>query len=165
MLKAKVLAALNKQIAHEFSNAHSYQAVSLYFAGLNLHGLEAFMAKQVSDEREHAHKFIAHVVDRGGKVELEAIPAPKINFKSPLEAARHVAELEKATTGTIHKLFELAEQDKDAALQVCLHWFINEQVEEEQWSTELLELMTQFSEHPGQLFMLDHQWGKRVKAD
>ena len=44
MIKKQVLAALNKQIQHEQSNAHAYQAVSLYFSSLNLHGLEAFMA-------------------------------------------------------------------------------------------------------------------------
>jgi len=48
------------------------------------------------------------------------------------------------------------------ALEVLLHWFITEQVEEEKWSGELMALVEQFHERPGQLFMLDHQWGKRV---
>ena len=164
MIKTSILNAINKQIQHEQSNAHAYKAVSLYFGGLNLHGLEAFMAKQVEDERMHAEKFIRHLVDRGGKVEVAAIPAPKGKLETPLDAAKLVRDLERVTTDTINHLFELARKEGDYALEVLLHWYINEQVEEEQWSGELLALMEQFSDHPGQLFMLDHQWGKRVKA-
>lgn len=163
MVKPAIVAAVNKQIQHEQSNAHAYQAVSLYFAGLNLHGIEAFMAKQVEDEREHADKFIKHLMDRGAKVELAALPAPKNAFGSPLEAAQYVLDLERQTTGFIHKLYEQAGKEGDYALQTLLHWYIDEQVEEEQWAEELTALLTEFNGHPGQVFMLDHQWGKRVK--
>jgi ferritin len=163
MIKESVLAAVNKQIQHEQNNAHAYQAVSLYFGTLNLHGIEAFMAKQVADERGHAGKFIEHLVDRSGKVELGAIAAPKNTFGSPLEAIKFVRDLERHTTETIHRLCELARKEGDWALEVLLQWFVNEQVEEEQWADELFALMEQFHGNPGQLFMLDHQWGKRVK--
>lgn len=164
MIKKNVLAALNQQIQHEQSNAHAYQAVSLYFASINLHGLEAFMAQQAEDEREHAAKFIEHVVDRSGQVELAALAAPKNSFASPLEAVKHVQALERHTTETIHRLCELARKESDWALEVLLQWYVNEQVEEEQWSDELTALMEQFQASPGQVFMLDHQWGKRVKS-
>jgi ferritin len=164
MIKTPVLAALNKQIQHEQSNAHAYRAASLYFGRLNLHGLEAFMAKQGQEEQMHADKLIEHVCDRGGQVELGAISAPWTSFESPLEAAKSVRDLERNTTVLIHGLYELARKEGDYALEVLLHWFITEQVEEEQWSGELMAQMEQFYEHPGQLFMLDYQWGKRVKA-
>jgi ferritin len=165
MIKPNVLSALNKQIQHEQSNAQAYRAVSLYFGRINLHGLEAFMAKQVHDEQMHAEKLIEHVCDRGGHVELGAMSAPSPNFKSPLEAVKLVRDLEHVTTEMIHGLYELARKEGDHALEVRLHWFINEQVEEEKWSGELASLMQQFHEHPGQVFMLDHQWGKRVETD
>ena len=74
-------------------------------------------------------------------------------------------DLERATTETIHRLYELARTENDYALEVRLHWFITEQIEEEKWSSELASLMQQFHEHPGQVFMLDHQWGKRLKEN
>ena len=163
MIKPAILAALNKQIQHEQTNSHLYLAVSLYFSQLSLHGIEAFMAKQVEDERTHAAKFIQFVHDRGGKVELGAISAPPKDFSSPLQAVTLVRDAERATTAQIHALFDLAKKESDPALETLLHWYITEQVEEEQWSDELTALMTQFHAHPGQLFMLDHQWGKRVK--
>ena len=153
MIKTPILAALNKQIQHEQSNAHAYQAVSLYFGGLNLHGLEAFMTRQGQEERAHADKLIQHVRDRGGDVELRTVPAPKADFTSPLDAANAVRELERTTTEMIHRLYELARKESDYALEVLLHWFISEQVEEEKWSSELSALMQQFQDHPGEVFM------------
>jgi ferritin len=76
-----------------------------------------------------------------------------------------VEALERATTGTIHCLFELARKEGDWALEVLLGWYITEQVEEEKCSDELAALMEQFHDRPGQVFMLDHQWGKRVKGN
>ncbi len=163
MIKSQIATALNKQIQHEQSNAHAYQAVSLYFEALNLHGIAAFMAKQVEDERTHAAKFIEHMVNRNAKVELSSLPAPKNEFGNPLEAVKHVLELERLTTSMINKLYDLAIKENDPALKVLLHWFVNEQVEEEKWAEELTMLAEQFHKNPGQMFMLDHQWGKRVK--
>ena len=163
MIKPLVLAALLKQIQHEQSNAQAYRAVALYFGGLSLRGLEAFMSRQAREERGHAERLIAHAVDRGGQVELGAIPAYRSDFASPLEAARAVRDMERKTTESIHRLYELARKEGDHALEVRLHWFITEQVEEEAWSDELMATMERVHDQPGQLSMLDHQWGNRAK--
>jgi len=165
MIKKNILEALNKQIQHEQNNAHIYHAVALYFEGLNLHGLAAWMTQQAAGERDHAERFIRHVVDRGGAVELGTLPAPKSGFADALEAVKTVLALERTTTALIHKLADLARKEGDYALEVALHWFINEQIEEEQSAAELVALTEQFHKSPGQLFMLDHQWGKRAKAE
>jgi ferritin len=163
MIKKTIVDALNKQIQHEQSNAHLYEGVALYFEQLNLHGLGAWMHKQAGEERGHAARFIKHMLDRGGPIELGALPAAPTTCANPLEAARGVLALEKTTTSLVHKLADLARQEGDHALEVVLHWFITEQVEEEQWSGELVAQMEQFYKSPGQLYMLDHQWGKRIK--
>jgi ferritin len=163
MIKASTAAAINKQIQHEQFNAHSYQAVALYFEDLSLYGLAAWFKKQSEDERGHAQKFIDFLIDRGGKVELASIPTPKSNFDNPLEAVKHVLEVERTTTGLIHQLYETAQKEKDHAFAVALHWFITEQVEEEQSAEELVDLTEQFYKSPAQMFLLDHNWGKRLK--
>ena len=165
MIKKNIADALNQQIQHEQNNAQRYQAVALYFEALNLHGLAAWLNKQVSDERGHADKFIKHMVDRGGVVKLGALAAPQSTFETPLEAIQSVQAVERATTALIEKLMTLARKEGDYALEVLLHWFIGEQVEEEQWTTELTAEMEQFYKKPGQLYMLDHQWGKRAKPE
>jgi ferritin len=165
MIKKNILEALNKQIQHEQNNAQIYHAVALYFESLNLHGLAAWLTKQAAGERDHAERFIRHVVDRGGTVELGALPAPKSAFADPLEAVKAVLTLETVTTALIYKLADLARKEGDYALEVALHWFITEQIEEEQSANELVTLTGQFYKNPGQLFMLDHQWRKRAKAE
>jgi len=163
-MKTVILAALNKQIQHEQSNALAYEAVSLYFGRLHLHGFEAFMAHQAGEERTHAQMLIRHVADRVAQVEISAMTTPWTHFESALEAVKAVRDLECATTEMIHRMYELARRESDYAVEVLLHWFITEQVEEEKWSGELLSMVGQFHDRPGQLFMLDHQWGKRVPS-
>jgi ferritin len=164
MIKKTIVEALNKQIQHELNNAHLYEGTALYFEQLNLHGLGAWMHKQAGEERGHAERFIKHLLDRGGKIELGPLPAAATECAGPLEAARGVLALEQSTTALIYKLADLARKEGDYALEVALHWFITEQVEEEQWSGELAAQMELFHKSPGQLYMLDHQWGKRVKG-
>ncbi len=157
-----VLKSLNKQIQHEQCNAHTYQAVSLYFGSINLHGIAAFMEHQAEEERQHAWKLIRHAVDRKAQVELGSIPAPDVDYASPLEAAVSVAELERTTSQMINQLCQLARDEGDYALEVLLHWYITEQVEEEKWSQELVELIERLQDRPGSLYMLDDVWGKRL---
>jgi len=83
MIKPAILAALNAQIQHELSSAHAYQAVSMYFGLLNLHGLEAFMARQAGEERKHAEKFLRHLAARGGLAALGALPSPRAVLPRP----------------------------------------------------------------------------------
>jgi ferritin len=163
MIAPIIVDEINKQIQREYANAYAYKGVALYFESLNLHGISRFMFQQDKEEQEHADKLIKHLVDRGGNVTLGALPLAATSYDDPLQAALTVKGMEEDTTSHIHELYALAQQQNDYALQVLLHWFIEEQVEELAWSAELAELMGQFSAHPGQLHMLDHHWGKRVK--
>jgi ferritin len=165
MIKPAIADAINKQIQHEQNNAQVYASIQYYFENLNLHGLAAWMAKQAGDERLHAEKLIAHLLARSGKVALGALPAPPAEFASPLEAAKSTLELERGTTAAIYRLVELAQKEKDYALAILLQWFITEQVEEEQSAEELASQMELFHKSAGQLYMLDHHWGKRAQKE
>jgi ferritin len=96
---------------------------------------------------------------------VQTIAAPRSSFESPLDAVKWVRDLERATTETIHRLYELARKEADYALEVLLHWYIREQVEEEKWSAELTLMMEQVRDHSAQLFMLDQEWGRRARRD
>ena len=99
-------------------------------AGVTLWQMQAYL---------HANKIAAHLIDRHVLPETGAIPAPKNSFKSILEAAMHAQAMERANTKGIHSVYEAALAEKDYPAQVLMHWFINEQVEEEQWSSEMVE--------------------------
>lgn len=138
-IPAKVLAELNRQINHELSAAHSYRALAVWCAEQNLKGFAAFFAEQATEEQEHAEKITNHLIDRGCAPDLAAIAAPRQNFKSLLEVAQHAQAMEQTNTQGIHAVYEAAVAGKDYPAQVLMHWFIGEQVEEEAWSSEMVE--------------------------
>jgi ferritin len=138
-IPAKVLGELNRQLNQELSAAHAYRALAAWCEDQNLQGFARLFAKQTAEEQEHAEKIISHLLDRGVLPELAAIPAPKQNFRSLIEVAHQAQAMEHANTQGINAVFEAAQAAKDYPAQVLMHWFINEQVEEEAWCLELVE--------------------------
>jgi ferritin len=138
-ISAKVLAELNRQLNHELNAAQSYLALSLWCLDQNLKGFADFFAGQADEEREHAGKISDHLIDRQVLPELAAISAPKQDFRSLLEVARHAQAMERSNTEGINAVYEAALAAKDYPVQVLMHWFINEQVEEESWACEMVE--------------------------
>lgn len=138
-IPAKVLAELNRQLNQELSSAHSYRALSFWCEEQNLKGFARHFDKQAGEEHKHANKIAGHLIDRRMLPETGALPAPKCNFKSLLEAAMHAQAMEQANTQGINAVYEAALAAKDYPAQVLMHWFIAEQVEEEEWSTEMVE--------------------------
>jgi ferritin len=139
LVPPKVLSELKRQLNHELSAAHGYLAMSIWCAAQNQNGFARFFAKQAGEEREHAGKMIKHLVDRGVAAKLEAQLAPRQDFASLLEVALHAQAMEQANTQGINAVFEAALAVKDYPVQVLMHWFINEQVEEEAWAAELVD--------------------------
>lgn len=138
-IAAKVLAELNRQINQELSAAYSYRALSLWCAEQNLQGFTSFFQKQNEEERGHAEKIIAHLIARRIVPQMTGVSAPKQDFKSLLQVAQHTQALEKANTEGINAVYEAALAAKDYPVQVLMHWFIREQVEEQRWSAEMVE--------------------------
>lgn len=134
-----VAVEIQRQLNQEWSNAHSYMALTAWCEERNYKGFAAYFRKQAGEERGHAEKLMAHLLDRGVLPELTAIPAPKVRFDFLLDAAKHAQALERANTQRIHTVYEAALTAKDYPAQLLLHWFINEQVEEEAWTDELVE--------------------------
>lgn len=153
--------AVNEQINKELFSSYLYLSMAAYFEGRNLPGFASWMRLQESEEREHAMKFYDHLLERGGKVELKAIAAPKVEWKSSLELFEEVARHEAMITASIYSLFELAQKEKDYPLQVMLQWFISEQVEEEKNAAEILENLKLIEERGTAVLMLDHRLAKR----
>jgi ferritin len=139
IIPPKVLSQLQRQLNHELNAAHAYQALSIWCAVQNLGGFARFFAKQAGEERVHAQKFIDHLVNRNTPAVLAALPAPKQDFPSLLAVAKQALAMEQGNTRGINTVFEAAVAAKDYPAQVLLHWFINEQVEEENWATELID--------------------------
>ncbi len=163
MLNKKLQDAINEQIKNELYSGYLYLAMSAYFEASNLPGFASWMRLQAAEEQEHALKFFDFVNERGGRVELQAIDQPPLEFESPLAVFEATLEHEKKVTGLIHGLYELALTEKDYPAQVMLQWFIDEQVEEEANATQIVETLKMVGQKGQALVMLDGRLGQRSK--
>jgi ferritin len=153
--------AMNEQINKELFSSYLYLSMAAYFEDKNLPGFANWMRIQADEEREHAMKFYDFILERGGKVQLKAIDAPKMDWSSTLEAVEEVAAHEGKVSASIHALYELALKEKDYPAQVMLQWFIAEQVEEEKNAAELVANVKMIEAHETAVLMLDHRLSKR----
>jgi ferritin len=153
--------AVNEQINKELYSSYLYLSMAAYFANKNLPGFSKWMHVQAGEEREHAMKLYEHLEDRGGRVLLKAIEAPKTEWASNLEAFKDAAAHEAKVTASIYALYELALREKDYPAQVLLQWFINEQVEEEKNAAEIVANLELIEERGTAVLLLDKQLGER----
>ncbi|HPB86557.1 MAG TPA: ferritin [Thermotogota bacterium] len=161
MLNPKMEMELNKQINEELYSAYLYQSMAAYFAANNLKGFAKWMDVQASEEVKHARKFYDFIIDRMGKVVLEAIEKPPVEWDSPLAAMEAAFKHEQHVTGRIHFLVDLAREVKDKSAEVMLDWFVMEQVEEEASVDEYVQMLKMFGDKPQGIMMVNHEMGER----
>lgn len=154
--------AMNEQINKELFSSYLYLSMAAYFEDKNLAGFANWMRVQAEEEREHAMKFYDFILERGGRVYLKAIDAPKTDWNSNLEVTEEVAAHEAKVTASIYALYELALKEKDYPAQMMLQWFITEQVEEEKNAAEIVANLKLIEAGGTAVYVLDRQLGKRT---
>ncbi|MCS6844194.1 MAG: ferritin [Caldilineales bacterium] len=164
MLSNTLQQALNDQIRKEFHSSYIYLSMAAYFEAENLPGMAHWMRLQADEEREHAMKIYDFVLDRGGRVTLQAIEAPPTDFASPLAVFETAYAHEQKVTQSIHDLYALAVKEGDYPTQVMLQWFVDEQVEEEKSAGLVVAQLRRVGDSPAALLMLDQQLGQRAEA-
>jgi ferritin len=164
MLSPDLESGMNTQIAAELSSSHLYLAMSAYCEAEGLPGFATWFRMQSDEERDHALKFLRHVVDRGGRVMLTGMDAPATDFGSPQGAFEQALAHEMNVTMMIDGLYGMAVQHGDYASQVFLQWFVTEQVEEERTATEIVQTLKNLGNDPASLLILDRELGARQAA-
>jgi ferritin len=160
-MKGAVREAMNEQIKHELYSAYLYLSMAGSFEVANLPGFAHWMRKQSEEEREHAMKIFDFLLDRGERVQLQAIDQPPSAFRSSLDTFEQALEHEKEITSRIHELYDLAVRESDYPAQVLLNWFVAEQVEEEKAATEIVERLRIAGEEGAAILLLDSELGER----
>lgn len=161
MIGKAIQDAINEQINKELFSSYLYLSMAAYFEDKSLPGFAHWMRAQEAEEREHAMKFYDFLLERGGKVTLKAIDAPKTEWASTMEVMEEVAAHEAKVTASIYALYELALKEKDYPAQIMLQWFITEQVEEEKNAAEIVASLKMIEAHETAVLQLDHRLGKR----
>jgi len=160
-MDTKVQKAINDQIKYELESGYLYLAMSAHFEAANLPGFARWMRLQAREELGHAMRLYNYVLDRGGRIELQAIAKPPADFGTPLSIFEAALAHEKQVTDLIRRLYETAITQKDHATQVYLQWFITEQVEEEKNAGTAVEQLRMAGDAAAALLMLDGRFGAR----
>ena len=161
-LSEKMQQALNGQINAEMYSSHLYLAMSAYFESLDLPGFANWMRIQAQEETLHVDKLFSFIVERGGRVQLEAIDKPPAEWQSPLDAFTASFQHEQQITILINNLVGVAEDEKDRASESFLRWFVDEQVEEESSVDSVVKMLRMSEGQAAAMFMLDRELATRV---
>lgn len=156
-----VEAAINDQIAKEFFASHLYLSMAAWFEEQNLPGFATWMRMQTEEERAHAMRLFNYLIDAGGRVRLQALAAPTVEFTSPLQVMKESLKHEQKVTASIRKLYELADKEKDYGTQAHLQWFITEQQEEEKNVSDVIAQLEMAGDNKVALLFVDRELGAR----
>ena len=130
MLKPELVEKLNEQITSEANAAQIYLQMCLWWEDLGLAGAAAFFRSHVSEEMSHRDRLVDYMIECDAKVALEAIPAPRADYKDLIEVINVAYAHEQMVTKQIHDLARIALDDDDFSTFNMLQWFIAEQREE-----------------------------------
>ncbi len=164
MIHVRLEEAINKQINAEYYSAYLYLSMSAYFEEQNLPGFANWMRVQFEEEQFHAKLLFDYLVERGGRVKLEAIEQPRIKWDTIIEVFEETLEHERHVTKLLNDVAEIAEQEKDRASQNKLNWFIDEQVEEESTAEGILNQLKLIGGEGHGMLMLDREFAGRTFA-
>ena len=153
--------AFNDQITMEVGSSIAYLQMSAHLENVNLVGMAAWMRMQSEEEKDHAHRFMKFVLDRGNTVELGAIEAPKSDFDSVETVFATSLAQEQAVTKAIHDIYRLAADQGDLASFPFLQSFIAEQNEEEATVETILERVRLAGGESSAILLLDSELGAR----
>ncbi len=130
---------LNEQITLEAYSAQVYLMLSSWADEAYLDGVSAYLFQHHQEEREHMAKIIEYIQERGGKVTIDAIPAPGKEPKNLLTCFEMVLDQEVINTQSIYNIVNAAMKESDWATWNFLQWLVNEQREEEKLALTLLD--------------------------
>jgi len=155
--------AINEQINFEIESAHIYLAMEGYVATLGLPGFENWLEVQYQEELAHSRKFMKYINERGGRVIIKGFENPRTEYKSLLEVFEVALEHEFEVTRRINNIMTIAHEVHDYATISFMGWFVDEQVEEEDNFSSLIDQIKLVKD--AGLYMLDKEVATRVFVD
>lgn len=157
IIKQKLVETMNAQIQSEFAASAQYIAIAIYFDEQSLPELANFFYRQSEEEREHAMKFVQFLLETGAKPMIPGLPNMKNEFSSAADAVQYALDQEIKVTDQINNLVSMAVKEGDHISNNFLQWFVDEQVEEVDTMSTLLQTI----KHAGSSMLLVEDFVRR----
>jgi len=138
-LSKTLKAALNDQMTREASASQIYLSYAAWAGDAGYDGIANFLFRHAQEERNHMMKILEYILERGAKVQVEAIPSPPGDPGSVQECFEKVFAHEVDNTQSIYKIVKMSFDEGDWATWNFLQWFVKEQTEEETMALNLLD--------------------------
>jgi ferritin len=162
MISKKMADSLNNHMNLELYSSHIYLSMSSCTNEMGLKGAANWFMVQYREEMVHFMKFYAYLIDQGVNIGLLPGKAVPNTYKSLLEMMQSTLTHEELITKYINELSEQAVQEKDHATQIFLHWFVTEQVEEENNDRDLIAKLKLVGDNGHGILMIDAEMAQRM---
>jgi len=163
-INKELVDAINDQLNFELYSAFIYLSMGTWFEEQNLSGMAAWMEVQYQEEFTHAMRFYRHLTERGARVVMKQIAAPKTDWESSFEVFADAYRHETVVTARIYKIGDVADRLGDRSTQSMLNWFYNEQTEEEATTMGIRDKLKLIGGSIPALLLLDTELGARPPA-
>ena len=131
--------ALNDQMTKEAAASQIYLSYGSWASAEGYDGISNFLFRHANEERSHMMKILEYILERGAKVNIEAIPAPPANPKSVQDCFEKTFGHEVDNTKGIYKIVKMSFDEEDWATWNFMQWFVKEQTEEETMVMNMLD--------------------------
>lgn len=158
----QIFDAFNAQINLEIESSLAYEQLAADMEYLNFAGAAKWFAHQAEEEREHAKKFVQHLLDRDQRPSYSVVAraaTPAGDLVSAFEAS---LAHEQKVSNAIRDLYKLAIELGDFDSLPLLQWFIDEQIEEEATVSAILGKLSINAGNGAGLLQIDAELADRA---
>ena len=162
MLSENLTKALSNQINAEYYSAYLYLIMSAAAEGLGLKGTANWLFVQSQEEMSHGTHIYDYIIARGATPAFKEIKKPPTDYTDIREIFELVHAHELVITKSINSIATEAMKELDHACYQFMLWYVNEQVEEESKSMEILDKLRMIGDEKGMMLALDNDLSTRV---
>jgi len=131
--------ALNDQMTKEAAASQIYLSYGSWADAEGYGGIANFLFRHANEERNHMMKILEYILERGARVNIEAIPAPPSNPQGMQDCFERILGHEIDNTKGIYKIVKMSLDEEDWATWNFIQWFVKEQTEEETMVLSMLD--------------------------
>jgi len=158
---SKLYDNLNEQMNFELESAYIYATMSAYLDEQNMRGMTHFIDEQVKEEVEHAGKIKKFLQETGYGIKYRALNPGDGQFDSIEDVFKKALAHEKVVTSRIHALVDEARTENEQRVLNLLTWFVDEQIEEEDTFSVLVERLERINGQWSGMYILDKELSAR----
>lgn len=165
MLSDTIEEKLNQQSSKEFAASNNYLAKASWCEVEGYEGAAKYFYAQSDEERMHGLKLFHYINGLEGKAIAPKISQPPLEFDSFKALFEESLKQEQETTKSIHELVQFSLEEKDYGTYNFMHWYLDEQVEEENKFRSILDKFKIIGDDRSGLYLLDKDLGAGAGVD